>query len=101
MPKSRTHKAIQRRVAAPRGQTEKKIWGKRRLDVKKGHVATEIERSGNIKQALSRLRTQRTAKKVLMVPTKDLDKAKGIAEKEGMKVMISNLSRTKRRFVKR
>ena len=64
--RSNAHKATQARLAGRRGKTELPISGGRRLDVKKGNRATEIERSGQptrIKAAISRLRTQRNALK--------------------------------------
>jgi len=103
MSTSQSHKKLQRKVAGPKGQTEKKIYGGKRLDAKNPttNIATEVERSGNIKQALQRLKTQKNAKKQLLVPNNQLDKAKKIAEKMKMNAIIQNLSRTKRRFVKK
>jgi len=72
--------------------------------VRKPGEAGEVERSGNpqrIAQALSRLKTQRNVRKVLLVPQRDLDKAKDIAEKMKMNVLIQNLSKTRRRIVKK
>ena len=100
---SQTHKKLQRESAGRKGQTEKKLPGDKRLDAKNPttNTATEIERSGNIKQALQRLKTQKTAKKVLLVPNPQLDKAKDITKKTKMNVIIQNLSKTKKRIVKK
>lgn len=100
----KTHSRITRREAGKRGRTEVPIAGRRRLDVRKPGEASEVERSGNprrIAQALSRLKTQRNARKVLLVPQRDLEKAKEVAEKMNMNVLIQNLSKTRRRIVKK
>jgi len=47
------------------------------------------------------LKTQKNAKKELLVPNKDLDKAKDIAKKSDVNLTIQNLSKSKRRFVKK
>jgi len=85
-------------------ETEVAILGKRRLDAKDKDKAREVERSGDPKKiamAVRRLNTQRNKKKELLVPTRDLDKAKEVAKKVVRgKLVIQNLSKTKRRFVK-
>ena len=96
----RRHKQIKNKMAGKKGQTEVKIQGGRRIDVKKGRIVGEIERSGRIRQALLRLKTQKTFKKILRVPHKDLDKAVREAKKIKIKVLITNLGNTKRRIVK-
>ncbi|TET46249.1 hypothetical protein E3J62_04775 [candidate division TA06 bacterium] len=104
MAKRSTHRRIQGRIAGRTGRREVPIKGRRRLDVKKGHRATEIERSGSragIQKSLSRLKTQKGVKRELLVPQKDLSKAKEIAQKKDMTVLIQNLSRSRRRIVKR
>ncbi len=100
--RSVSHKRIKNESAGKNGRTEIPISRGRRFDAKNGHRATEIERSGSskgISSAISRLKTQKNAKKELLVPNRDLDKAKNIAEKKGVNVLIQNLSRSKRRFV--
>jgi hypothetical protein len=102
MAESQSHKRAKNKAAGRNGRTEVPISGGRRLDAKKGHRATEVERSGNpkgISKAISRLKTQKNAKKELLVPNKDLDKAKKIAKRRAVNVLIQNLSRSKRRFV--
>jgi len=102
MAESQSHKRAKNKAAGRNGRTEIPISRGRRLDAKNGHRATEIERSGStrgISKALGRLKTQTNAKKELLVPNKDLDKAKNIAKKRGDNVLIQNISRTKRRFV--
>lgn len=102
MSESQSHKRIKNNTAGRNGRTEVPISRGRRLDAKNGHRATEIERSGNTKgisKAISRLKTQKNAKKELLVPNKDLNKAKKIVKRSGVNVLIQNLSRSKRRFV--
>ncbi len=102
MTESQSHKRAKNKAAGRNGRTEVPISKGRRLDAKNGSRATEIERSGTSKglsKAISRLKTQQNAKKELLVPNKDLDKAKKIAMKRGVNVLIQNLSKSKRRFV--
>ena len=102
MTESQSHKRAKRKAAGRNGRIEIPISRGRRLDAKNGHKATEIERSGSsegISKAINRLKTQKNAKKELLVPNKDLDKAKAIAKKSGVKILIQNLSKSKRRFV--
>lgn len=80
------------------------IPGNRRLDARSPKIAREVERSSGEKslaKAIRRLNTQTNKKKELLVPTPNLDKAKAVAEKVAKgKLIIQNLSRTQRRFVK-
>ena len=102
MGESQAHKRLKNKVAGKNGRTEIPISRGRRLDAKNGHRAIEIERSGTtagISKAISRLKTQKNSKKELLVPNKDLDKAKTVAKKSGVNVLIQNLSRSKRRFI--
>jgi hypothetical protein len=78
------------------------IAGGRRLDVKKGNTAIEIERSpnpGRIRAALKRLQNQPNARKELRVPQPNLDRAAEIAGDAGIKLTVTNLSGTKRKTV--
>jgi len=85
-------------------KTEVSIKGNRRLDASNSKVAREVERSSGEKslaKAIRRLNTQANKKKELLVPNPNLDKAKEVAEKVTKgKILIQNLSRTQRRFVK-
>ncbi|MBU4350876.1 hypothetical protein L6250_03510 [Candidatus Parcubacteria bacterium] len=87
-----------------RSKTEVPISGKRRLDALSPKIAREVERSSGEKslaKAIRRLNTQTNKKKELLVPTPNLDKAKKVAEKVARgKLLIQNLSRHQRRFVK-
>ncbi len=85
-------------------KTEVLIRGNRRLDASSSKIAREVERSSGKKslaKAIRRLNTQTNKKKELLVPTPNLDKAKEVAEKVAKgKLLIQNLSRHKRRFIK-
>ncbi len=87
-----------------RSKTEVPIKGKRRIDAISPKIAREVERSGDEKslaKAIRRLNTQTNRKKELLVLTQNLDKAKKVAERVARgKLLIQNLSRTQRRFVK-
>ena len=75
------------------------ISRKRRLDIKMGNIAREEERSGNrqrIRRAISRLKTQKNAKKELGVPQGDMQKALEEVRKTGVNITVTNLVRTKR-----
>lgn len=99
MPESRSHK----RAKGASGRTEIPISRGRRLDARRGRYAIEVERSGSpqrIGKAISRLKTQSGSKKIIRVPQSDIKKAVGIAKKSGVKLSVTNLSKTKRRTVK-
>ena len=96
------HTQLKRQAAGPTGTTEKPIPGRRRLDARRGNVATEIERSGDggrLRQAARRLATQKNAARKLLVPQRDMDKAVAAAEAAKVKLMVGNLSQTRRRRV--
>ena len=81
-------------------QREIPISGRRRLDMKFKRVAREEERSGSrqrIRAAISRLRTQKTLKKELGVPQGDMQKAIEEVRRKKANVIVTNLTRTKRR----
>ncbi len=103
MPEKSSHKQAKTR-GLPNPRTEIPISGKRKLDARAGRLAREVERSKNpkiIAKAIRRLNTQKNKKKELLVPTPNLDKTKKVAEKVAKgKLLIQNLSRTQRRFVK-
>jgi len=104
MVRRQRHRTIAGHIAGRTGKREIPISGRRRLDVRRKLKVTEIERSGSsqrIKKALDRLKAKSTLKKELLVPQKDLDKAKKIAEKKKLPVLIQNLSKTQRRFIKK
>ena len=103
MSESQSHKRA-KTAGLKNAKTEVKLGSKKRLDAINSVKAREVERSGNpkqIKKAINRLTAVKNKKKELLVPNKDLDKAKEIAEKTTKsRITIQNLSRTKRRFKK-
>jgi len=95
MSESRSHKAGKGSAA----RTEVPIPGNRRLDALRGTSAIEVERSGQgrkIDQALSRLATQANKSKILRVPQNDMPLAAEHVQKSGMKVTVTNLSKSNR-----
>ena len=102
MSESKSHRNLKNRLAGPKGTTEKKISRGRRLDARTARKAFEIERSGTsagISKAISRLNSQKTAKKELRVPNAHLNLAVKTAKSKGTNVTIKNLSGTKRRTI--
>jgi hypothetical protein len=98
MAESRSHKKAKGNAA----KKEVPIKGGRRLDAIRGHYAIEVERSGsrtNLNKALDRLKTQTNKSKILRVPQKDMEKAMEIAQKKGISVTVTNLSKTKRKQI--
>lgn len=96
MPESKSHKAGKSHAA----RKEVRISGGRRLDAKRGRSAIEIERSGTrqgIDKAISRLKTQKSSRKILRVPKRDMEKAVEEVRRLRTNVTVTNLSKTKRR----
>jgi hypothetical protein len=96
MPESRGHK--EGKGTARR--TEVPIPGRRRVDAIRGLHVIEVERGGTpqkINQALLRLKTQINKKKILRVPQSDMDLAVEQVQKQKMHVIVTNLSKAKRR----
>jgi len=86
-----------------KAKREVPISRKRRLDLRKPGkppVAREEERSGSrarMRMAIGRLLTQKNAKKELGVPQWDMKKALEEARKKRARIIVTNLTRTKRR----
>ncbi|MCX7615952.1 MAG: hypothetical protein N2Z68_00950 [Patescibacteria group bacterium] len=98
------HRQIQKQIARKKGKIEVPLTHKRRLDVLRKKKAIEIERSGSperIVKALNRLKSKKTLSKELRVPQWDLDKAKEIGKKKKMRVVIKNISGTKKRVIEK
>lgn len=99
------HKQAQKKAAGKGGKTEVKIKGtSKRLDAitKSGITATEVERSGNIKnleKAAQRLKMRRSQRKVLQVPQQDMSKAVQAMKNKKVTGTIKNMTGTKRRSV--
>lgn len=99
MVETRSHK----KAKGSTRKTEIPIPGGKRLDARRGKYAIEVERSGSsqrIGMAISRLKTQTAYKKILRVPQSDMQKAVNIAKKRDAKISITNLSKTKRKYIK-
>jgi hypothetical protein len=101
MTKSSSHKAAQSKAAGKNGITEKKLKGGKRLDAltSGGKRATEVERCGNFKAAVSRLKSSGAKQKTLQVPQKDMDSAIKAMEDGGVSGTVKNMSGTKRKSV--
>ena len=95
------HTRLKRRAAGPKGETEKKQRGGTRLDARRPGRAIEVERSGRVKEALQRLAKEKGVKRELQVPQQDFDKAVEAAQKTRISVTVTNLSRTRRKSLKR
>ena len=85
-----------------KAKREVPISRRRRLDFRKSgkpSVAREEERSGRrdrMRKAISRLLTQKNAKKELGVPQGDMQKALEEVQKRRANITVTNLTRTKR-----
>jgi hypothetical protein len=101
MSKSPTHKNAQSKAAGKNGTTEAKIKGNQRIDAISANKkrATEVERSGNLNDAVSRLKNSGASQKILQVPQKDMKRAAETMKQSGIKGTIKNMSGTKRKSV--
>ncbi|MCL5046051.1 MAG: hypothetical protein M1598_04575 [Actinobacteria bacterium] len=95
MPEGETHKNLKRQAAGQTGENEVPVkGGKGRLDAGTEKTATEIERSGDperIGWSLDKLEASRKKNKKLMVPAKDVPKAKTLAGQKNINVLITDL----------
>lgn len=64
-----------------------------------GKRATEIECCGNLKEAVSRLKSSGASQKTLQVPQKDMDRAIKSMKDGGVSGTVKNMSGTKRKSV--
>ena len=95
MPESKGHKIGKGNAA----KTEVSISRNRRLDAKRGKFAIEVERSTSpsaLNKALSRLKSQRSLKKILRVPQPNMKKAIDLAREKKINVTVTNIIKTKR-----
>lgn len=101
MAKSSSHKAAQQKAAGKNGHTEYLLKGGKRLDAltSGGKRATEIERSGNFKEAVSRLKSSGASQKTLQVPQNDMKTAIKAMQDGGVSGTVKNMSGTKRKSV--
>ena len=99
MAERKTHRKIAKRVAGKSGRTEVSISRKTRLDATTRTKAIEIEtsgRSGRLESAARRLKASRMSSKVLVVPHRDLSKARSAMRVVKASGTVRNLSGTKR-----
>lgn len=101
MSKSNSHKSAQSKAAGKNGQTEYKLKNGQKLDAITSNKkrATEVERCGNLTEAVKRLKLSGADQKVLQVPQKDMNKAATAMKEVGVKGTIKNMSGTKRKSV--
>jgi hypothetical protein len=101
MSKSNAHKQAQAKAAGKNGTIEKKLPSGQRLDAlsANGKRATEIERCGNLKAAVGRLKESGASQKTLQVPQSDLARAEKAMKDAGIKGTVKNMSGTKRKSV--
>ena len=100
MPESKGHKRGKGNAA----KTEVPISRGRRLDARRGKFAIEVERNISslaLSKALSRLKSQRSSKKILRVPQPNMKKAVGLAIEKKINVTVTNIAKTKRVRVKK
>lgn len=101
MSKSNSHKRLQAKAAGKNGQTEVPLKGGKKLDAltANGKRATEVERCGDFKNAVKRLKSSGAKQKVLQVPQKDLKRAEKAMKDADLKGTVKNLSGTYRKSV--
>lgn len=99
MTKSSSHKSAQSKAAGKNGTTEYKLSKGKKLDAitSGGKRATEIERNGNFKAAVSRLKSSGASQKTLQVPQKDMNNAVKAMQNAGVSGTVKNMSGTKRK----
>jgi len=98
MPKQ-PHKDAAAKAAGSSGKTEVAIRGGRRLDAATGGRAIEVEISGStvrLRQAAQRLKASDRKQHVLVVPQRDMPKAREAMRKAGTTGTVRNLSGTKK-----
>jgi hypothetical protein len=102
MAEKQIHKEVKAKAAGPSGKTEVPIKGGRRLDAATGGRAIEVETSGSpqrLRQAAQRLKGSGKGQHVLVVPQKDMPKAREAMTKTGVRGTVRNLSGTKKAHV--
>lgn len=99
----RLHKETKAREAGAKGGTEVSISRGRRLDAATASRAIEVETSGSpnrLRQAARRLAESGRRQHVLVVPQRDVPKAREAMKKVGVGGTVRNISGTQRRTVK-
>ncbi len=103
MPERKTHKLAKSKAAGKSGQTEVKISGGRRLDAATNKSAIEVETSGSkqrLEKAASRLKSSGKSQHILVVPQKDMSKARQAMRTTGVSGTVRNLTGTKKSGVR-
>jgi hypothetical protein len=101
MPKQ-AHKEAATKAAGSSGKTEVAIRGGRRLDAATEGRAIEVETSGSpqrLRLAAQRLKASGKKQHVLVVPQKDMPKAREAMTKTAVRGTVRNLSGTKKTHV--
>jgi hypothetical protein len=99
----RVHKETKVREAGTKGKTEVAISRGRRLDAATASRAIEVETSGSpvrLRQAARRLGASGRQQHVLVVPQRDVPKAREAMKKAGVGGTVRNISGTQRRTVR-
>jgi len=102
MAEKQTHKEAKAKAAGPSGKTEVPIKGGRRLDAATGGLAIEVETSGSpqrLRLAAQRLKASGRKQHVLVVPQRDMPKARETMKNVGVSGTVRNLSGTKKASV--
>ncbi len=89
MAESKEHKREKSKAAGKHGKIEAPLKDGRRLDALNSEKATEIERSGSkkgLQKSVSRLKAIKRKGKELVVPPKDVAKAKKVVGNRPIKV---------------
>ncbi len=93
MSESRPHKTAKSKAA---GKTEVNISRGRRLDSASEKRATEVELSGNFKQAVKRLKDSGRSQKVLQTRDNEMSTAAKEMRKQGISGTVKNMGGTRR-----
>lgn len=101
MAEKSTHKRVKSEIAGKTGRKEVLIKGGRRIDVMTKYKAVEIERGGSsqLEKAAQRLKASRKPQKVLVTPSKSMNKAREAMRKVGVSGTVRNISGTNRSYV--
>ncbi len=95
MPKSEAHKRAKAKAAGKAGKQKVPPRGGKKLDAARKDTAIEVVRSGRLKAAARRLKISGKARKVLLVPLKDMAKAREALRNAGIGGTVKNMSGSK------
>ncbi len=101
MTKSCSHKQAQAKAAGKGGYTEYPLGKGKRLDALTADKrrATEVERCGNLKEAVKRLKMSGAKQRVLQVPQSDMTAAIQAMKSAGVTGTVKNMTGTKKKSV--